>query len=70
MISRATITKNINMDYRHKPIDEVTTEEVQIRESWYDSQVQRHYTSTIRIKGKLTSQDILKNKSLLKRNVR
>ena len=43
------------MDYRHKPIDEVTTDKAQIQESWYNSQVQRHYASIIRIKSKSTS---------------
>lgn len=51
-MSHKKITNEITMDYRHKLIEEVTTEEVQIRESWYNSQVQRHYTSTILINGK------------------
>jgi hypothetical protein len=58
---RKKITSEITMDYRHKLIEEVRTEEVQIRESWYNSQVQRHYTSTILINGKQNPQYILTN---------
>lgn len=51
-MARTIITDEMTIDYCHKPINEVTTEEVQIRESWYNDQVQRHYTSTICIEGK------------------
>ena len=47
-MARTTTKNEMTMDYLHKPIDEITTEEVEIRESWYNessSEILHFYNS-------------------------